>query len=433
MSLKNTKSFQHTLNKQNFGTHDRQNEKYGERLTLDLLLSYIDDNMGKIKTIDCIDLNDTKHDVEKSIKNLEFQHVKKISFLPDNLADVFDLENEKITYMHAGVLQFLKYIDKKHVSKTVDKFNVTLFSSILVCIKPNFLSQPIAIQTAFITNLIHRLKDCAKNSYFDTNNYKNFGWSKNELCDEVVSDAVNDKIIKFLSDYLMLNIFILDVEQDELFFGSGAFVQYKKNVFLLRFENDLFEPFFIEQSRTYSHSDEIMKIVLKNSEKIRMIQFDKKNILEFNNQSFAEDLEKYLPKNKKTKNTEPNDSTKPIEPVEPTKSTEPVELESEELNAFDDEQSDTQEVSRSANKHLTEVSDSSDSDSESTSQSESGSESESESESEKASIKLTDVSQNMKLGELQKIASQLKISLKENNNARTKAQLYKKITEKLTK
>jgi hypothetical protein len=147
-----------------------KSQKCGERIGITELLNYLKTNKDTIKNIGCIDLNNvnnTKNKIEETeISKLHFQDLKKINYLPENLANIFKLNSDNFhKYLHAGVLQNLSYSYSKHTESV--KINVSLYSSILVCLRHTFLSQPSKYQEIFITKLIDRLKNDASGAKFD--------------------------------------------------------------------------------------------------------------------------------------------------------------------------------------------------------------------------------------------------------------------------
>lgn len=268
---------------------DRQKlQKSGKRISITDLLKFIKTNAEAIKSIGCVDLNDVSNDDMKlcnRIDQLQFQDIKRVTFLPLNLNKIFDIEIDK--YLHAGVL---------HSCSPKDKNDVTLYSAVLSCLRSSFLSQPESHQSMFIQKFIERFKLESKTK-FETFEYKKLKWNKNDLYDDIYVSPVGKNIIKYMADYFHINIFVLDIEDDELYFCNGElFIPYKKNVFLIRYSDGTFEPFFTEQSRTMSYNDKIIKKLSENTK--LMTPFSFTNSVNLTIKIEDENLDKYQLKSK---------------------------------------------------------------------------------------------------------------------------------------
>jgi hypothetical protein len=254
-----------------------------KRISINDLLLFIKDNSSIINAIGSIDLNitqDTNIVINKHLDCLTFQNIEQVSWLPENLASIFDLPNEK--YLHAGVLK--TYTNKNN-------FDITLYSSTLTCIKQQFLSQPNSYQIQFLTIFLERFKLESKGK-FDLFGYKEFKWGKTDLYNDINNGNVGKNVIKYLCDYLHINIFILDIANDELHFCNGQiFVPYKPNIFLIRYQDGTFEPFFNESVKTMGIADKVMQKIINN--KNLLIPFNFTNALNIDINIVDEDLTKY--------------------------------------------------------------------------------------------------------------------------------------------
>ena len=226
-----------------------------KRITTKDLFQYIKNNSDTFKYVNCVDLNDTSCvDIIDTLDQLNFQDLKKVNYLPPTLANIFKLNSSSsYKYFHLGVLNL------------IDKHNVTLFSSIISCLKHTFISYPISQQILFIEKFIKRLASDSKGHKYNMFGYKRYNWKKTDLYNDITNNLFNSNIIKYISDYLHINIFILDIDKDALYFGGGeTYVPFKKTIFLLKYKDDSFEPFFTEQLKTFTVNDNIVKIIRNN-------------------------------------------------------------------------------------------------------------------------------------------------------------------------
>lgn len=253
-------------------------QKNGKRLCIDDLINYIKINQNIIQEIGCVDLskiNNENNILITELLQLDFQNAQKINYLPFNLSQIFDFNQYNISkYIHLGILNKLDSFS--------DTFNISFYSSLFACLKNSFHVQQKQYQTSFITNFITKMiKNCDKKTFIKYN-YEAFNWSISDILNDFKTNVVSEKVIKFISDYLHINIFILDLNNDLLFFGSGyQFIPYKKSIFLLKFDEKSYEPFYTEQSKHFSYSDKIISHIRKNPNCVSLFNLN-------NDFSFAE-------------------------------------------------------------------------------------------------------------------------------------------------
>ena len=246
------------------------------RISVSSLLNFIDINSKKIKNINYVDLNLIKNDEINELKKLRFQEVKPITSLPQNLSFIFDIKKNK--YLHSGVLSSISLFNNTDIS---------IYSSLIVCLKPNFSSQNINYQKQFITTLIECLSsDSTKTSY------RKYGWNRSDLQKNISGGFIGINILKFLCDYFTVNIFVLDIKSDSLYYAGGeTYVPYKKNIFLIHHDNESFEPFYTEAKRFFNYNDSIIKKI-REEKIVKVYQLSRELNFSFNEQE--EELEKHL-------------------------------------------------------------------------------------------------------------------------------------------
>jgi hypothetical protein len=212
--------------------------------------------------------------------------------LPEKLNKIFNVENNK--YLHAGVLE--------NVPAFADA-DISLYSSVLVCLKPNFFSQNTPHQQKFLATFIECLKlDSKKNSY------RKYSWERDDLYKSISKGFVGTNVLKYLCDYLVINIFVLDIKNDSLMFAGGEFyIPHKKNIFLIHHENNSFEPMYCENIRFFSQVDNIIQKIRK--EKSALVYKLSKNMI-FDFVEKEECLEPYLNMKKPEQELEFEDNTK---------------------------------------------------------------------------------------------------------------------------
>lgn len=241
-----------------------------ERITIDYLINFIKENKNVISQINQIDINtQQKKSIDNEnyqLKKLKYQDVKHIKKLSEKLNVFFDVENNK--YLHAGVLEFIP---------NFENINISLFSSIITCLKSGFVSQNILYQQKFISTLLSCLNN-GTNKF----NYRKYKWESNDLNKSLSKGFIGSNVLKYLNDYFCINIFILDLNKDKLLFSGGeTYVPYKKNIFLLYYDNDVFEPLYSESSKFFLFNDKLISNILKNQENVDVYKLCDHLIFEF--------------------------------------------------------------------------------------------------------------------------------------------------------
>ena len=235
-----------------------------DKITKDMLLQFIKKNISGINKIDKINLNSINLSLEEKIckKNeitpLGYQSSEKITFLPRNIIPWFNIKEYQ--YYHIGVLE-------NFVPRNVDyDINISLFASILTCLTSSFSQQPPKIQSDLIHTLIMRLKKDAKKK-FNEFNYRNkdTAFTHHDLINELNNGIIGGNLIRYIADYFHINIFILDIEENEFTFGNiKNFIPFKKSIFLIKYNQNKFEPLFTNKNKYFCYNDDLIEIIIDN-------------------------------------------------------------------------------------------------------------------------------------------------------------------------
>lgn len=356
-----------------------------KKISISDLIEFIKKNINTINKIGSINLDDVysepKSSSEKNtLEQLEFQDMKKVTYLPENLNKLFDCEN--IKFIHCGVL------------KNINEQNVSFYSSIFSCLKQTFISQFINSQTNFILTFLKRI--CSEINGRQYN--KKYKLYKIEICNNISKNIIDDKVIKFISDFLHINIFILDVVNDVLLFCDDCFVPYKKSVFLIKYDKTNFEPIFSEHAKFFTVSDNLIKDIVLNKITVRNLNIVQEDL------SFYSGVKEIVKENIKE---ETKNEVKKINAYDEIVS----ETESGELPIITMDESKTKDGYDWINDLNYEPSNDSESDCE---------------ESE-----IAKVNPNIKISELRKIAKKLNISIEIKDRKKSRKQLLTEINSYL--
>ena len=225
--------------------------------------------------------NKTLHYNENIVNNHQLNKFKLLN--TDNTQDLKYLDEPFCNIFNNNSFNFYRMgIKHKMINEKNKEVNCSLYSSILTCVVEDYIEYSIDKRTNFINNfIIQILEDINKEKLYTKFNYRNLGWRKKKLITDIRNFENSNIVIKFLSDYLNVNIFIFDIKLSKIYvsYGEEEFNKYKKNYFIT-FYNDIYEPVFCNNKTNIMH-DNIPLCILINHHKdiidIIKINFSKKN------------------------------------------------------------------------------------------------------------------------------------------------------------
>lgn len=264
----------------------------GEKLTFESLLKFIENNkeylLNPINNSDnefeeddqnfedniLLTIDEKKED--KEMKMLGLGDVDKIDYISTNLKKIF---HEDLNLIRAGVLSNIPKLDN----------NVSFVSSIITCLISNFNMKPQSEQINYIKCVIEQVNKNFINFY--TSEYKKLGWDKNTVFKDLQSLKLNYKTLKIYTDYFHVNIFLLNLKEDKLYFTNNIFIPFKKNLFLIQINENVFEPIFFNEKKFLQHNYEIINTIINNNNLVSIFGNEGKD-----NKFMVqiESLEKYL-------------------------------------------------------------------------------------------------------------------------------------------
>jgi len=245
----------------------KKNVEDDEEVTIDDIIKFVTNNLSTISNIGYYDLNEPEKKKEE-LKELQFQDIKKIDEFPEHIGKVFGSVN--IKFIHTGVLKFLV---------AGNKANISFYSSIFTCLKPNFMVQMTAFQFDFLSKFLDIFLMESIKMYFNIFGFKKLGLMRDDLYNFIKNGIINQYVIRFVANYFHVNIFVLNLEDDRIEYFDEVFVPFKKNIFLLKYSDNNFEPMFTECTRFFNYSDTIIQFIIQNKNLIK--QFDYGNDLKF--------------------------------------------------------------------------------------------------------------------------------------------------------
>ena len=216
-------------------------------ITNNILISFIEKNISIFEKIGNIDLN-TYHIDEKPINKI-------INF-------------NKALHVFFNDLKYYEFLENmKYLKKNDKTYNVSMLTSIIYCLYKQYNDKTESDKEIFIWKLIEKLSSDVFIKFTDFE-YSKLKWKKNDIVENINNNKYDYKVLKYLSDYFVINIFIVDDSQ--LYFcGGNNFIQFRKNIFISKHDNE-FYPIFNEYKKTFSISDKLIQNITSNIDKINI-------------------------------------------------------------------------------------------------------------------------------------------------------------------
>lgn len=257
------------------------NSRDTDKLNLEYLLDYLKIN---VNTKSPISLKST--DIEKEIHEPELGEFVDLYISPEN--SNLDEIMEGTKFKRYGVLTTIT--GKLNFYK-----NFSFLSSLITCINDKFISLTEDMQISYLKSLKLYIYQSFTKEFYNFNNYKllekSFGFDKLIISKNLYNYEITSNEILVISDIFHINIFILDLSKDKLLFTGLNFVPYKKNIFLLKKENDFYEPLNLNNSFCINNTDDFISYLIENNEKVDLLFKNNKDSLF---EIYKEPLEKYI-------------------------------------------------------------------------------------------------------------------------------------------
>lgn len=262
--------------------YSSQRPKEGAEINLSDIVEYIELNKDfidnpKIETTKISDLN-----VEKRIEILQNVKSGTLENLPTNLSAIF------------GSVNSFKRINSLHHVTLCPDADISYVSSILATLD-DYSKLNLEEQINFVEAFIRKIAKDAKEQFVEFE-YEKLGWNQKEFVSNVKSFTMGKDLLKYVADYLFINVFILDVVEDSLLYvGEKKFIKYKKNVFLLKFRDNWFEPILAPDRPFLLHDSSLIKKLINSRFLVERLDCDFTNEKEeFNFIVGQDDLTRFI-------------------------------------------------------------------------------------------------------------------------------------------
>jgi len=182
--------------------------------------------------------------------------------------------------------------------------NLSLVSSLLTIIKPKYKSLTAEQQLHNIRKLnekfVHDFNSQNIFTYFD---YSKYGWTKQTVFNDIKNHVNNKIVLKFMSDYFCVNLWILFHDTNEIYmsYANNKCNTYRKNIIMFYdSETQIYEPISKIDMTTFifEHDDDIILHLFNNINDVFPINVDfKKHAMDFSDMN-TDDLNHYSHINK---------------------------------------------------------------------------------------------------------------------------------------
>lgn len=172
-----------------------------------------------------------------------------------------DLPHKLKTYFDPFVKDFIRHGSKKTYTS---EENMTFYYCIMRSLIPKFDDFDESTQASYIKTLKEKLIAYVSNTeIFKMNNYEKMQWNKKSVTTSLLHYKVTKLILKLITDYFNINIFILNIVEDKLYVVSNNdhFDMFRYNIFLT-LNNDTFESMTYFNESLLSFNNEIAKKII---------------------------------------------------------------------------------------------------------------------------------------------------------------------------
>ncbi len=181
-----------------------------------------------------------------------------------------DLPNKLKTYFDPFVKDFIRHGSKKSYT---NEENMTFYYCIMRSLIPKFENFEESKQALYIKTLRDKLIAYVSNTeIFKMNNYEKMQWNKKSVTNSLLHYKVTKLILKLITDYFNINIFILNIVEDKIYVVSNNdhFDMFRYNIFL-SLNNDTFESMTYLNESLLTFNNELAKKIITVNKNILIL------------------------------------------------------------------------------------------------------------------------------------------------------------------
>jgi hypothetical protein len=233
-----------------------------KKLSLDYLLQFLQNKESIKNHTEKVEHNNNTDSedeiIEPEINNFMDLKIEKKKL--NEIIDGFDFKRYGVLKTVNGKLKFYN--------------NLSFLSSLSTVINNKFINYDENRQLNYIKSLKLYIYNTFNKSFYDFNSYKElekiFNFDKLLISKNLYNYELSRNEILVIADILHINIFILDISRDQLFFTGRLFVPYKKNVFLIKKEDGFYEPLNYENKFYIDHDNDFIQYLIENNHKVTL-------------------------------------------------------------------------------------------------------------------------------------------------------------------
>lgn len=266
-----------------FNSKNNSNKK----ISLSHLVNYIKENINIINNPYLVKNDDQESDIlpENQVNDIYFSSlqqntVKQIYKFPTNLNNVF--KKFLSDMCRIGVMKY-NLVNKDN--------NISLLSSILSCLKDDFILQPCQTQQLYVSQLNNNLISFVNSDKYITFGYKKLGFKQNEIISQMKTYQNTKIILKIIADYFQINIFLLNITTDQLLITNN-FNQFKKSILICLLNDNSFEPIFYKNIKNLEPDNDLIKYLYETK--------FYENLIDCTELESENELDKYIKKSYKS-------------------------------------------------------------------------------------------------------------------------------------
>lgn len=242
------------------------------RLTTERLISYINENLNIKKNVSTEE--NISEQANEIFRELDFGDFQNLSFLDGEFNEL--INSYSLDLNRYGVIS-------TETINNVSDANISLYFSLIMIIKNEYKTMQKSQQLLYLQKFVEKmLTDISSHDLFKKFEYEAGGWNKNEFIAEIKKFIIGKRTIKFLADYLLLNIWILNYETDELLMcHSNNKVNKFRNNIIIFYQNNVYEPVSYQNIYLLDNECPLINYLYENIDDVINLRIDSNKDKEF--------------------------------------------------------------------------------------------------------------------------------------------------------
>jgi hypothetical protein len=244
--------------------HQRRNVNHdhdGNVIFIGDIIAYIEQNKKFINNSEQEKFMINDFHPEPTLEELGYKKSSKLEFLPPNINAIFSSDE----FYRTGVISYV------NVPTNID---ISYISSLLTILVPEFINMKEQDQVEFTQVFVRKLHKESKLN-FELSGYAGLGWNIKEFINNIKNFKMGKDLMRYVADFLNINIFILDIETDSLIYvGEKIFCKYKKNLFVIKIRENKFEPMFQINNNFMDHNSSIVNKLINSKFLVERLDCD---------------------------------------------------------------------------------------------------------------------------------------------------------------